>query len=233
MIRFAAAWILAALVHVAGLAVVVCWRSSAEPDSPTTLPELQLTSVELSFSEQREIEGEVGASAAPSVPAPPVPSSLVPPEARLADALPVEPLAPDVPSSPEAPKARLDDRLPVPELPEVPAMASEPSENVESAKETRRETAQVDVPPQPQVAFRPVYPRGCRLRREEGVVTVSIAVTAEGRVESVQVVQSSGFRELDEAAVAAARRAAFAPAVREGRAVSGTVQVPIVFRLLK
>lgn len=234
MIRFATALALAVLVHGAGLAVVAWFRFTGEPVSPATLPEIQLTSVELSFSEQQQTEGEVGASAPSADPAPPVPSELVPPEARLDAAPQSEPLAPDAPLSPEAPKAQEAIRLPAPAIPEAPSsVASAPAENVDSVKESQRDTAQVEVPPQPRAAFRPVYPRGCRQRREEGVVTLSIAVTAEGKVEHVKVVQSSGFPELDQAALAAAKRAGFSPAVREGRPVPGTVQVPIVFRLLK
>lgn len=233
MIRFATALALAVLAHAAGLAVVSLFLSSAESPSSETLPELKLTSVELSFSNQNETEGEVGASASTSDPPPPAPSSVVPPEAKLVSVPKAEVHMPDDPLTPEIPKAPTEVRLPHPVVPEVPETASMPSENVESAKESQRETAQVDVPPQPRAAFRPVYPRSCRQRREEGVVTLSISVTAEGEVESVVVVESSGYPELDKAAVSAARRAGFSPAVRDGRAVPGTVQVPIVFRLVQ
>jgi TonB family protein len=45
------------------------------------------------------------------------------------------------------------------------------------------------------------------------------------------LVQGSGARELDRAAVEAVRRWRFAPATRGGQPVEGSVQVPITFNL--
>ena len=70
-----------------------------------------------------------------------------------------------------------------------------------------------------------------RRERLAGRVTVKVAVTADGRVESAEVVGSSGHRELDEAAVRALRRARYKPARRGTAPVPGTKIVAISFRL--
>lgn len=80
----------------------------------------------------------------------------------------------------------------------------------------------------------PVYPLGARRRREQGVVILSVDVTAEGRATAVSIRQSSGFAELDEAALEAVRRWRFAPATQGGAPVParGYVDIPFVLRRL-
>lgn len=77
----------------------------------------------------------------------------------------------------------------------------------------------------------PVYPRSARRRGHEGCVTVDVAVAADGRVDSVEVVASCGFPELDAAAVSAVRTARFAPATEDGVGVSGRLRLTFDFRL--
>jgi protein TonB len=77
----------------------------------------------------------------------------------------------------------------------------------------------------------PDYPRKSRLRREEGTVVLDVGVNPEGHVESVLIVSSSGYPQLDAAAAFAIREAEFTPALLGGRAVKGTVRVPYRFRL--
>ncbi len=77
----------------------------------------------------------------------------------------------------------------------------------------------------------PVYPDMARRRGEQGRVMLRVEVSAEGGPVSITVAQSSGFPRLDEAAAAAVRQWRFEPASREGRALVGVADVPIVFRL--
>ncbi len=78
---------------------------------------------------------------------------------------------------------------------------------------------------------KPRYPRSARLLGHEGRVVLRVEVTRGGAPASVRVASSSGFSELDAAALRAVRRWRFAPARRAGVAVAGAVEVPIVFRL--
>ena len=75
----------------------------------------------------------------------------------------------------------------------------------------------------------PRYPRGALRRGESGEVLLSIHVDARGVPSQVDVASSSGSRDLDRAAVAAARRWRFRPAMRDGSPVAGVVNVPISF----
>jgi len=85
--------------------------------------------------------------------------------------------------------------------------------------------------PQPLSSPAPRYPREAQRRGESGTVLLRVHVGPDGRPYSVDLVQGSGSRALDRAASDAVRRWRFRPAVRNGQAVAGTVQVPITFNL--
>lgn len=75
----------------------------------------------------------------------------------------------------------------------------------------------------------PRYPPRALRRGESGEVMLRIEVDARGRPARVAVASGSGSRDLDRAAIAAARRWRFRPAMRDGEPVDGVVNVPIVF----
>jgi len=77
----------------------------------------------------------------------------------------------------------------------------------------------------------PPYPRGARSRGWEGRVVLVVGIGADGRVTSVEIAETSGHEDLDDAACAAARDWTFAPALREGEPVAGTLRVPVRFEL--
>lgn len=78
----------------------------------------------------------------------------------------------------------------------------------------------------------PAYPESARRRRQQGIVVISVSVSAQGQVTSLRVRSSSGFPVLDEAALAAVRHWRFAPATRAGAPVAaqGYVELPFVLR---
>ena len=91
--------------------------------------------------------------------------------------------------------------------------------------------ARLDAPPRPKRNIKPDYPKGARQRGEQGDVLLEIRVNAEGAVDDVKVAASSGFAELDEAAVKAAKSAKFSPA-RSGReAVVSVAKLKLSFKL--
>ncbi|NYZ63323.1 energy transducer TonB [Luteimonas deserti] len=83
--------------------------------------------------------------------------------------------------------------------------------------------------PRPVSTPAPDYPRAALRRGESGEVLLRVHVGVDGRTRGVDVVRSSGSARLDRAAVAAVRRWRFEPAMRNGSAVEGEVQVPVEF----
>jgi protein TonB len=78
----------------------------------------------------------------------------------------------------------------------------------------------------------PGYPLLARRLGQEGVVLLEVVVAPDGRAREVRVVRSSGYPVLDESALSTVReRWRFVPAVRGGTAVESRVTVPIRFRL--
>ena len=88
-----------------------------------------------------------------------------------------------------------------------------------------------DRDPQPVRSPAPRYPREAQRRGESGTVVLRVHIDADGRPRDIDLVEGSGSRSLDRAAVDAVRRWRFDPAVRNGRPTEGTLQVPITFRL--
>ncbi len=80
----------------------------------------------------------------------------------------------------------------------------------------------------------PAYPAIARRRAQQGTVTVSVLVGADGSVERAEVEESSGFETLDDAALETVRsRWRFVPARHGGLAVESWVLVPIRFALIE
>lgn len=77
----------------------------------------------------------------------------------------------------------------------------------------------------------PPYPEEARKLKEEGLVMIHLEVDAEGKVTSVILAQSSGFPQLDEAALKTLQSWKFKPARMAGIAVSTGVNIPVRFRL--
>ena len=78
----------------------------------------------------------------------------------------------------------------------------------------------------------PAYPRRALQQRLAGTVLLQVLVGLDGRPLEVTVAQSSGHRELDEAARAQVlKRWSFQPATKDGRAVQAIGMVPIEFAL--
>jgi protein TonB len=77
----------------------------------------------------------------------------------------------------------------------------------------------------------PEYPREARRKGWIGRVGVHVLISDKGTVQQAEVLSSSGYGELDDAALKALRRWIFHPAKKEGRAVTAWVVVPVLFRL--
>lgn len=80
---------------------------------------------------------------------------------------------------------------------------------------------------------KPDYPADARRTGQQGVVTLAVQVTADGRAASVQLSRSSGFPLLDTAALQAVRRWTFEPARTAGIPTASRVEVPVRFDLAR
>ncbi|WP_372014127.1 energy transducer TonB [Pseudoxanthomonas sp. 10H] len=124
-----------------------------------------------------------------------------------------------------------------PRLVEAAPPAPAPAEPAPLPPSLEENAPAVAAPAQPPVPLpdqspSPRYPVGALRRGDTGTVVVQVAVDAEGRPVSVEVVERSGSRELDRAAVEAVSRWHFAPARdAAGAAVAGSLSVPIDFKL--
>jgi len=228
-------------VHVLlAVGLVACLEYAPAPDVVATL---DLTSVELSFAEKVE-------ESAAFVPVPPSPPSEAPkpkaeetpPEQKIEKLDAPDPLAPKFPE-PKDERPQMQEPEPVvrepsrdPAPPEKLTQSNTPNTPDNSNNQTisapaAPRQARVDAPPSPKRAIRPDYPKGARQRGEQGEVTLAIQVDAEGAVSEAKVVVSSGFAELDEAAVRAVQKAKFRPARSDGKSVASTARLKLAFRL--
>ena len=194
---------------------------------PDVLATLDLSSVELSFAERAEETAAVAPMpAAAAERRPPKPKvDEPPPEAKLE-----KPLPPDA-GEIKFPEPKEDMRLKTEDAKAKDKRRETKDVKPVSAPSVAPRQARLDAPPKPKRNIRPDYPKGARQRGEQGDVVVEIRVNEDGTVGAVKVAESSGFPELDEAAVRAARAAKFSPA-RSGRdAVASTARLKLSFKL--
>jgi periplasmic protein TonB len=76
----------------------------------------------------------------------------------------------------------------------------------------------------------PRYPTEALRRGESGTVLVRVEVDAGGAPAGVALVQRSGSRDLDRAAMEAVRKWRFMPAQRDGQAIAASLVIPIDFK---
>ena len=74
-----------------------------------------------------------------------------------------------------------------------------------------------------------VYPLSLWDQDVEGETLLRVRVTETGAVDSVEVVESSGFEAFDSAAIAGARDLRFQPARRGGKRIEVWARVPVHF----
>ena len=76
-----------------------------------------------------------------------------------------------------------------------------------------------------------VYPRGAQTAGEEGTVVVRVYVNENGRPTKADIGKSSGFADLDTAAVETAMNWLYVPAIRGGATSSDWASVQVVYKL--
>jgi periplasmic protein TonB len=78
---------------------------------------------------------------------------------------------------------------------------------------------------------KPDYPRNSQRNEEQGTVTLAFLIGVDGGVKDAKVDKSSGFRELDKAALRGLSQCKFKPALVDGRATETWSNVQYVWRL--
>jgi protein TonB len=73
------------------------------------------------------------------------------------------------------------------------------------------------------------YPRVSLMAKEIGTPTITICISANGSVDTVEVTRSSGFPRLDQAAVGIGKEFRFKPATRQGQPAAVCVPYGIKF----
>ena len=211
MIRSATtALFISILIHGLIAAALIAYLEYAP--QPDVLATLDLSSVELSFAEKEQETLPVApspASVGRRVPSPPQDEK--PPEVR-----------------PEKPIRRElgEIKLPEPKLNQTIKQFEQSNNSPVAPRQAR-----LDAPPRPKRNIKPDYPKGARQRGEQGDVILEIRVNAEGAVDGVKVAESSGFAELDEAAVRAAKAAKFSPARSGHDPVASMARLKLQFKL--
>lgn len=189
------------------------WAYMEYAPAPDVSASLDLTSVELSFAEEESDTAPRAVAQSAENPAPV--SEMTEPEFKQ-DQLKLEEKIPDAVDIPE----------PKPEL-RTPNAPAKPEPETASAPRQAR----IDAPPRPKRNIKPDYPKGARQRGEQGDVTIEMRVNEHGVVDRAEVVSSSGFAELDEAAVRAVRAAKFTPAKSGRDSVASSARITLTFKL--
>lgn len=78
---------------------------------------------------------------------------------------------------------------------------------------------------------KPEWPKSSLRNEETGTVTLSFLIAADGRVADSKVVKSSGFRDLDKAAVSGISKCRFKPGLTDGKPTEAWMQMQYVWTL--
>lgn len=154
-----------------------------------------------------------------------------PPIIKDMDLVYIETPKPAEPPKAQPPKIKREVELPVPTPLEVPAIENEPVLSSEPVLDA------ITSPPIESTSLSvtrrtdPVYPPASRRAGEAGQVQLRVLVDESGHPREVQVLKSSGYERLDEAAVTAIKRWLFAPARQGSGPVTSWTQVSVLFRL--
>ncbi|HTQ12816.1 MAG TPA: energy transducer TonB [Rhizomicrobium sp.] len=76
-----------------------------------------------------------------------------------------------------------------------------------------------------------IYPASSQAAGEEGLVKMKAYVRANGRATRVKIVQSTGYRDLDDAAIQSVMNWRFVPAMENGQPTSDWTELEIGYKL--
>ena len=239
-------WLIAALVcHLLVGGLLVIWRPVWFVQSGTTAGVAD-DRIEVEFVEAARLDPPKEAPPVPvpapaSAPAPrptkPVPAPVPDVPAPVDVVVQSKPVAtPPAVSAPVPPPADVALQRPAPPAVAADAEATAAEAQVAIAQPIRAPVARATERSEPPALIErsrvaPIYPRASRRAGEAGTVVLRLTVGVSGTVLATDVLSSSGFDRLDQAAQAAVRQWRFSPGTRQGVPVELSIQVPIRFEL--
>jgi protein TonB len=177
----------------------------------------------------------------PPPPALPDSTALLPPpqppaEQQAAETPPPEQPLPQTPPAPppQRPQPAQAARPPSPQRSETrqkQADSAGPVTPAPTAEGSARITGATSPPTPDYRPPQPAFPEGARQRGETGTVRVRVHVDDKGQVTQVEVLETSGSRELDRATQDYFRRWRFRPAQRNGQPVASEATSAMTWRL--
>jgi protein TonB len=108
-----------------------------------------------------------------------------------------------------------------------PAPPAQPAAPAAAPKGAAKTPAVVDF----NTCSKPEYPKSSLRNEETGVSTILFKIAADGSVQGASIQKSSGFRDLDKAAMAALSKCRFKAATENGQAVESSQPVQYVWTL--
>ena len=124
--------------------------------------------------------------------------------------------------------------LPAPTAPNLlPSTNPNPNKNVNPSPNLPPSRASSTVLASPNASRNsaPIYPEIARKNGWAGTLLVRAKISAQGTVESLTIVQSTGHDVLDQSAITAVRQWHFHPQKVNGKPVAVTVELPVKFSL--
>ena len=249
-------FLFALVLHVTGILFI---SNQTKRQKDITMARLEISAVELNLTdatedsqpsppppptpEQKKPEPEPVPPEPTPIPKPPEPKPEPKPEPIPIIEKEPEPVVlpkkePEPKPEPQKPKVETQPKKPPPKIVEKVAEVKDPPPKTNlkpmpesDTPESGAAAAQINMPPKPRRKIKPRYPSGARRRGEEGSVTLNVRINASGRAVDVEITQSSGFPELDQAAKHAVQKARFAPGTIDDRAVESQAGLTIIFKL--
>lgn len=244
--RFATALAVSAAVHAALIGGAAAWFAM-RPDGETTRAAMDVSAVELSLAPpqaeqnipdpppQHEWNGQDARCPGKEAPDSPatgrMPVPLMTTGRMPVPLMPPDPAAPPPTTERNTPEPPREYSLPAPQKTAAKEKAEEAPQPAREAAAPAPPAARIDAPARPRHAIKPDYPAECRRKRQQGKVAVEMEIGEDGRAFNVTVAKSSGYLELDAAAVKAVREARFAPARSGGRPVASKAGITLEFKL--
>jgi protein TonB len=157
---------------------------------------------------------------------------------------PLEPEPPKPVVVPPPPQPKIETPVPKPEEKPQPPAPPKPEMTIPEPPPPPPESKPVVVPPpQPPTEYvsvtepkyathiQPIYPEQAKRWHQQGVVVLALFINESGALDKVEIVKSSGFPLLDNAAIRAMKESRFDPALQGNLSVRSRAEVTITFRL--